>query len=217
MFRNMKKIINESQLRQIVAESVKRVLNELDWKTYMNAARKRKEQEKLARNHSDKTFGKQHIIRNGDRASDKLADYAKDTFQKKYGKNGKNYQYTHDKVTDGKDKYWNGDKADKIRYTRYGIGKPGLNYGYLSDNEHTEAINHREGWTGTQDRNSDWVYDKEGEHYLPHNSSIGNEVSTSKDENYRNAMKDMADDMKSYYTGKSKYIKGKGWTNGNED
>ena len=31
--------INESTLRKIVAESVKRTLNELDWKTYRNAAR----------------------------------------------------------------------------------------------------------------------------------------------------------------------------------
>ena len=32
--------INEAQLKQIVTESVKKVLNELDWKTYTNAAMK---------------------------------------------------------------------------------------------------------------------------------------------------------------------------------
>ena len=32
--------LNESQLRQIVAESVKKILSELDWKTYANAAKK---------------------------------------------------------------------------------------------------------------------------------------------------------------------------------
>lgn len=39
----MKRTINESQLRAIVAESVKRVLNELDWKTYRNAQEKNQE------------------------------------------------------------------------------------------------------------------------------------------------------------------------------
>ena len=40
----MKKTITESQLRNIIAESVKKVLSELDWKTYANAAKKAHEQ-----------------------------------------------------------------------------------------------------------------------------------------------------------------------------
>ena len=44
--RNMKRTIKlrESDLRRMIAESVKGVINELDWKTYANAARKRAEQ-----------------------------------------------------------------------------------------------------------------------------------------------------------------------------
>ena len=33
--------LTESQLRNVIKESVKQVLSELDWKTYANAAKKR--------------------------------------------------------------------------------------------------------------------------------------------------------------------------------
>ena len=36
--------INESQLKEMIAETVKNVLSELDWKTYANAAKKRLQQ-----------------------------------------------------------------------------------------------------------------------------------------------------------------------------
>jgi hypothetical protein len=39
----MKIKLTESKLKQIVAESVKNILTELDWKTYANAARKEKD------------------------------------------------------------------------------------------------------------------------------------------------------------------------------
>ena len=32
--------LNESELKQMIAESIKKTLNELDWKTYMNAGKK---------------------------------------------------------------------------------------------------------------------------------------------------------------------------------
>ena len=41
--RNMKQTIKlkESELKRLIAESVKGVINELDWKTYQNAAKKK--------------------------------------------------------------------------------------------------------------------------------------------------------------------------------
>ena len=39
----MKIKLSESKLKQIVVESVKEVLSELDWKTYANAASKEKD------------------------------------------------------------------------------------------------------------------------------------------------------------------------------
>ena len=56
------------------------------------------------------------------------------------------------------------------------------------------------------------IYDKDGERYSPDFSSVGNEVSKSKDKDYNNAMSNMAKEMNAYYTGKAKYQKGKGWS-----
>ena len=36
--------LTESDLKQMVAESTKKILSELDWKTYANAAKKAREQ-----------------------------------------------------------------------------------------------------------------------------------------------------------------------------
>lgn len=61
----MKVKLTENKLKQIVAESVKKVLNEMDWQTYMNAARKRKEQGKMnnaqdLENMSNQRFNQKH-------------------------------------------------------------------------------------------------------------------------------------------------------------
>lgn len=56
--------INEAQLKQIVTESVKKVLNELDWKTYANAAMK-------ARQKADS------IADDGDASDDSIKSYTK--------------------------------------------------------------------------------------------------------------------------------------------
>ena len=56
------------------------------------------------------------------------------------------------------------------------------------------------------------IYDKDGERYSPDFSSVGNEVSKSKDKDYNNAMSNMAKEMNAYYTGKAKYQKGKDWS-----
>lgn len=57
--------LNESQLRKIVAESVKNILSEIDWKTYVNArdkARERGEHERAMRfgNAADDAFNDEY-------------------------------------------------------------------------------------------------------------------------------------------------------------
>ena len=54
-------------------------------------------------------------------------------------------------------------------------------------------------------------YNKDGERYNPNLSSVGNEISQSKDKDYNDRQDRMAKDMNDYYTGKSKYKKGRGW------
>ena len=50
-----------------------------------------------------------------------------------------------------------------------------------------------------------------GEKYDPYNSSVGDEISISQDKDYNARQDAMSKDMNDYYTGKSKYTKGKGW------
>ena len=61
--------MNEAQLREMIAESVKNVLSELDWKTYTNAAKKAKKKFQVARNKgqdfNDKEYNKRFRQGNG--------------------------------------------------------------------------------------------------------------------------------------------------------
>lgn len=64
--------LTESQLHNVIKESVKQVLSELDWKTYANASRKRKEQGKDQNAHdlsfyAAKQFQKKHNLPNLDK------------------------------------------------------------------------------------------------------------------------------------------------------
>ena len=148
----MKKIIRltESDLHNIVKESVNRALNEMDWKTYMNASKKRKLQgdELRAKYHKTILGG-----RNGyDDKADELEKHAQTMFNKKHGKDGYPYQwegspdykgrYTRGNIYSDDDfetkaptkqGWWKGEKADGIRHYRRGEGFPLRNSGRSQD------------------------------------------------------------------------------------
>ena len=78
--------INESQLRDMIAESVKKVLSELDWKTYANAAKKANKKfnsygKKYSKDFSDKEYSKRFHQGND------FEDAAENAFNKEYGYN----------------------------------------------------------------------------------------------------------------------------------
>lgn len=214
--------LTENRFRNIINESVRGILCELDWKTYMNAARKRRGQGLY-----DK--------------ADELERYAVQMFQKQHGKDGHSYNYEGDLPTSYQGRYdrgsngrgldsdwhfnvkaptkegwWGGEYADEMRSYRYGNGFPHLDYGELHDDTFDFASNNKEGWTGDQHRRHTMRYDKEGEHYSPFSSSVGNEISVSKDDDYNARQRRMAQDMEDYYTGKSHYVNGKGWSRKDE-
>ena len=88
--------LTESDLHKIIKESVSRVLNEMDWKTYMNASRKRKQQADDMRKNLAKEFPNSmfDIKRNSlDDKSDALQNHKKKTFQKQHGKFGHDHWY----------------------------------------------------------------------------------------------------------------------------
>jgi hypothetical protein len=221
--------LTESQLRTVIKESVRQMLSELDWKTYINAAKKRHDQyERLS---------KQPYMRNlaSDYADKKheLLKHAEKAFNQKHGKNGYPYQYegdspayqgryTYNGLHNSEDDFevknpsqpgwWNGEKADGISHYRYGKGIPDIDQGRIHDDMLDLAYNDKEGWTGEQKPHMTTIIDKDGERVDGHTSHQFDEYfRNSKDKDYRQAMDDMTDDMANYYQGKSKYIKGKGW------
>jgi hypothetical protein len=233
MNRNKKTIkLTESDLHKIIKESVNNILTELDWKTYINAARKRKEQA----NEFRKKYWKGR--NSHDNMSDKLESHAQKMFQKQYGKNGSDHNYEgespsymgrntidmygdlnfdvknpiHSKWEDDMPE-WDGGAGDKsevtLRKYRYGNGFPYRDYGKVHDDTFDAYSNWA--WTRDVERKDTRRINKDGVHYDPYNSSVGNEISISQDKDYRGRQDAMTNDMLNYYTGKSKYQKGKGW------
>lgn len=221
--------LTESQLHSVIKESVRQMLSELDWKTYINAAKKRHDQyERLSKQPYMRNFASDYADK-----SHELLKHAEKTFNQKHGKNGYPYQYegdspayqgryTYNGLHNSEDDFevknpsqpgwWNGEKADGISHYRYGKGIPGINQGRIHDDMLDLAYNDKEGWTGERKPHMTTIIDKDGERVDGHTSHQFDEYfRDSKDKDYRQAMDDMTDDMANYYQGKSKYIKGKGW------
>jgi hypothetical protein len=162
--------LTESDLHNIIKESVNNILSELDWKTYANAAKKRAEQGR----HDD---------------ANKLIDAANKSIRNKYT----NTQDAHD---------WKG----------FGNGAS-LN-----------AYINQDGGT-IEDQRSSWDGDRRNfgkrateTHKFNNNGSYSKTLSGTGDSNmgnrsqtYMNTLNRMGNDMQRYYSGESKYTKGKGW------
>lgn len=219
--------ITESDLHNMVKESVNKILTELDWKTYMNASRRRKLQGDEFRGKFPHTsLG--HERNSFDDKADDLESAAQRAFQMKHGKNGTDHNYEGDSPSFGGRRDWNSkDRGDRdfdvknapsktwddgLTQTKYRFGKgvPHRNYGEV----HDDTLDY---FTGSDDDDKTWFrkhtmrYNQDGEKYDPYNSSVGDEISISQDKDYNARQDAMSKDMNDYYTGKSKYTKGKGW------
>lgn len=228
---DMKKIIRltESDLHNIVKESVNRALNEMDWKTYMNASRKRKLQGDELRTKYHKT-----ILggRNGyDDKADELEKHAQTMFNKKHGKDGYPYQWEGSpdykgRYTRGntysdddfetkaptKQGWWEGEKADGIRHYRRGEGFPLRNSGRIHDDQYDYAYgNENDAWSGDFNGHRTDIIDGNGVKFSPELSSNADYMADYRDKDYMKSLDGMSKDMEDYYKGKSKYTKGKGW------
>lgn len=174
--------LTESDLHHIVTESVNKILTELDWKTYMNAARGRQQQGNYD-------------------AANNLSGYANAQFQKKHF-GGMNH-YSEVKNNN------NGDA--QINHID---GRLAPQQGFMRD-----IRQNFQGWNNPNRTG--------GEAYMIH--SFGDEYPNGysqdfhKDNNntdfrnvsnaYNQKVQDVGNDMNGYYNGKSRYVKGKGWTN----
>ena len=146
----MKIKLTESQLNKILAESVKNVLTELDWKTYANAAKKRAQQ------------NKPNAVRQLDAAANKALR--------------KKYQITGDTHFPYAPEIETLDDRQIGRYPQLGYQRD------FSDTYVSPFDDEKNGWEMTS-------YENSPKH------------------------KERHQDMHNYFTNKSKYEKGKGWTN----
>lgn len=202
----MKQIIRltEGDLHKIIKKSVNNIIQELDWKTTMNAARKRKEQADNLRDAYGKIFPNSEISisRNGydDRADD-LEKYSQNSFNKKY-----NLPLEHGHEKD--DEYGYFGKAH-FTHKRKGSGIPRMNSGNVYDETFDDVVGDGYAFSNSNHRKHTTRIDKNGAKYDPYMSTVGNEISKSRNKDYNDALDNMIDDMDSYYGGRSEYKNGK--------
>lgn len=183
----MKKILRltEGDLHNFIEESIKNVLSELDWKTYASAARKN--DEFRANNpHTAHQWNRSYDFRNA----------ARDAFDKKYGLEGQ-----YDKSYGGEKGAINLDSMDDFSVS----GSRDHDFG----DENPHRLNHnvyhlskKYGQDGGYGRTRMWDYS----HDTTPEEFYGDKEMGRK---FRDAEKDAED----FNSGKSHYVKGKGWSN----
>lgn len=190
----MKKIIRltEQDLHRIVKESVNRVITELDWKTYNNAAR---EADKRALDISAKPENR------------KIASYLySDDDKKTYNKNRKrSVDFTNAAKKAFDSKYGYNDGITKIESDRDLI--PMLNgvAGYENGGKWNGKWDDIEGeYIGHNEPNIGVRYYGKGKPDTYYNGGLKNQDASKA---YDRAREEMSD----YYKGKYNYTKGKGW------
>lgn len=178
--------ISESDLHRIIAEQVKQSLNELDWKTYMNAARKRQEQGKGAR-------------------SQELEDWAQQQFQQKHQGAFDDVNYdgiAHPQEISGKTRSYRANvrrdgATTNMDYSHSGANSYDGNYKTFN-NKSTSMSGYKYG----QGLMHGWG----GGYTVPNNSASNGQQVTQ-------AANKAENDINTYYSGNARYVPGQGWAN----
>lgn len=197
--------LTESELHQMVKESVNKILTELDWKTYMNAAKKSYEDgpmfqtyanpnESPKRNERSRRFAKA--------AEDALnRDYGYDKTYKSGNKGSLSFSTPHDRHDSDYDDVMRNPNSPKAHFVADKVYQDG---GRISD------VGPRGGWGYNDhtyieypDKESSWGY------------RLGDRVPKSDiykgDSKFRNAIDKGESELNHYYDDDYEYNKGKGW------
>lgn len=185
--------LTESELRSFIGESVKKILSELDWRTYASAAQKNDEWRKENPNHRANKWNRSMDFRNA----------ARDAFDKKHGLEHQfdepNSRYGGDKgsinlnsmddfsVSGSRDHDFGDGDPHGLRHNVYHMGK-------------------KYGKDGGYGRTRMW----DTAHETTPEEFYGNEEMGKK---FRDAEQDAND----FTSGKSHYVKGKGWSNESQE
>lgn len=193
--------LTEGDLHKIIKESVSKILTELDWKTYMNAARARQTQG------------------NGDKASN-LEAYANNQFNRQHF-GDRDYYLSHEDVSQGNDLSVNAGLTANAN----------MNGGYMKDErDYTSPMygatmqtpwgNYRE-IIGRNKLAGGTVYHGFGKDYVKNGTGYAmkmkggggdhSQMLNRVNNDYKNKINSVGNDLDGYYNNKSKYVKGQGW------
>ena len=187
--------LTESELRGFIGESVKKILSELDWRTYASAAQKNDEWRKENPNHRANKWNRSMDFRSA----------ARDAFDKKHGLE---HQFDEPNSRYGGDKgSINLDSMDDFhvygsRDHDFGDGDP---HG-LRHNVYHMGKEYGKGFDSGYGRTRMWDH----AHETTPEEFYGNEEMGKK---FRDAEQDAND----FTSGKSHYVKGKGWSNESQE
>lgn len=183
--------LTESQLHKVIEESVKRVLSELDWKTYANAAKKRQAQKNW-------------------QSADRLRDQMVKSFNDKYGESDYEYSNYNGIPTEKSARFQmdNGSMGPQgglkfdSEITQRG-GRDGFDVPQYINRRYRTGL---EGYDDDAYPQGQWYYqygmtdaDKKAKQQPTWSSKVRDK-----------AMQGVYD-VDRYYNGQSKYVKGKGW------
>lgn len=196
--------LTESELKQIITESVKKIISEMDWKTYANAARK-------------SSF-------NDLNRYSKFSNKASDEFNKKYNYSNSYSPKDNIGITSTNIDGINPDDVLKTNnpdnpYETWTYGDIPIEYyeRYSNEPEHEwdEEYVDDNGNIKTSHRKID---NGEWKTYRPIRRTNGNNIDNKNLQNLPDYKKlkqkytDANDEFENYLNGNYKYIKGKGWT-----
>lgn len=177
--------LTESQLHAVVEESVRRMLSELDWKTYANAGNKMSSERGNTAYWKNKGFTPNQAIGKAANAryhADRFYDAAKNSFKRDKGyQNGKPWDDDYRSVNMG------GDFNSTEEFGPHAIGYKSKGYGNPYKYE----------------------YGSRYDGYAP--TKMSPEEFYGNDSTAAQAYRDADEDIQNWKNGKSKYIKGKGW------
>ena len=181
--------LTESDLRGMIGESVKKILSELDWRTYASAAKKNDEWRKSHPNHKAHQWNRSYGFRNA----------ARDAFDKEHGLEGQydGERYGGEKGTIDYNIFAGDDDVtgSRVHDFKDKIGPFGVTHNVYH-------MGKRYGKDGGYGRTRMW----DVAHETTPEEFYGDEEMGRK---FRQTEKDVDD----FNSGKSHYVKGKGWAN----
>ena len=182
--------LTESQLHNVIKESVKQVLSELDWKTYANAAKKREAQGNW-------------------QSADNLRDQMVHSFNDKYGESDYEYDYNNGSpikksATFQMDNGAMGPKGGlKFDSEITQTGRGGFKVPQYINRRYRSGL---EGYDDDDYPQGQWYYQQ---------GMTDADKKAKQQPSWSNKVRDKAMqgvyDVDKYYNGQSKYVKGKGW------